>query len=113
MAQLLEDIKLDFKDVLIMPKRSELSSRSEVNIERTFKFKYGTTVNFTGVPLVVANMDHTGTFEMADALKQYGACVALHKFYTCDQLIQYFSRPDRNPFTFYSMGITKQDTEKF
>ena len=34
------DIKLDFSDVLFRPKRSTLSSRSEVNLERTFKFRY-------------------------------------------------------------------------
>ena len=33
------EIKLDFNDVLLRPKRSTLSSRSEVKVERTFKFK--------------------------------------------------------------------------
>ena len=31
-------VKLDFKDVLIRPKRSTLTSRSEVDITREFKF---------------------------------------------------------------------------
>ena len=33
------EIKLDFKDVLIRPKRSNLISRSEVDVEREFVFK--------------------------------------------------------------------------
>ena len=32
------DVKLDFKDVLIRPKRSTLNSRNEVDVHRTFRF---------------------------------------------------------------------------
>ncbi len=35
-----EDIKLDFRDVLIRPKRSTLSSRKEVDLERHYDFKH-------------------------------------------------------------------------
>lgn len=112
MTRVLEDIKLDFKDVLIMPKRSELESRSQVKLERTFKFKHATSVEYTGVPLIVANMDHTGTFEMAAALKPYGASVALHKFYKIEELKNYFEKENKNPHTFYSTGITQTDYEK-
>jgi GMP reductase len=34
------DVKLDFKDVLIRPKRSVLQSRSEVELERQIRLKY-------------------------------------------------------------------------
>ena len=40
--KLLDDIKLDFTDVLLLPKRSEYTSRSEVYLERKMKFKYST-----------------------------------------------------------------------
>ena len=33
-----EDIKLDYSDVLIRPKRSTLTSRYDVDITRTYKF---------------------------------------------------------------------------
>ena len=33
------EIKLDFKDVLIRPKRSALPSRAEVDITREYSFK--------------------------------------------------------------------------
>ena len=39
-------IKLDFSDVLIRPKRSLLSSRNDVDVCRTFKFKYSQRCTF-------------------------------------------------------------------
>src|SRR5471030_1349941 len=73
------DIKLDFKDVLIRPKRSILKSRSEVTLEREFRFKHAGKV-WKGVPIVAANMDHTGTLSMATALAEHQLLTALDKF---------------------------------
>ena len=39
------ELKYDFDDVLIRPKRSTLTSRKEVDLTRTFKFKYGRSRN--------------------------------------------------------------------
>lgn len=58
------DIKLGFKDVLFRPKRSTLKSRSQVSLERTFQFVH-TDQEWTGVPVIAANMDTVGTFAMA------------------------------------------------
>ncbi len=69
--------KLDFKDVLIRPKRSTLASRSNVDISRTFRFLH-TGAEWTGFPLIAANMDVTGTFAMARVFSAHGALVALH-----------------------------------
>jgi len=55
-------MKLDFSNVLIRPKRSTINSRSEVSLERQFKFKYSSLL-WDGVPIISANMDTTGTFE--------------------------------------------------
>ena len=38
------DIKLDFKDVLIRPKRSTLTSRSQVDITREIKFRWSSEI---------------------------------------------------------------------
>ena len=62
-----QDIKLDFKDVLIRPKRSTLTSRSEVDISRDYTFLHSQRA-YQGIPIIAANMDMTGTFEMARAL---------------------------------------------
>jgi len=61
------DIKLDFKDVLIRPKRSTLKSRSEVSLTKTYVFR-NCKKTWTGVPIMAANMDTTGTFTVAEAL---------------------------------------------
>jgi GMP reductase len=69
-----DEIKLDYSDVLLRPKRSTLSSRSEVELTKTYKFRNNST--WTGIPIVAANMDTVGTLEMADALCE-------HKMITC------------------------------
>jgi len=78
-----EDIKLGFKDVLIRPKRSTLKSRSEVELERTFTFKHS-GLNWSGVPIIAANMDTVGTFTMAEALASFNVLTAVHKHYSVD-----------------------------
>ncbi|XP_076006104.1 GMP reductase 1 isoform X2 [Genypterus blacodes] len=64
------DLKLDFKDVLFRPKRSSLKSRSEVDLQRTFTFR-NSKQTYTGIPIIAANMDTTGTFEMAQVLSKH------------------------------------------
>ncbi|XP_008064408.1 GMP reductase 1 isoform X2 [Carlito syrichta] len=64
------DLKLDFKDVLLRPKRSSLKSRSEVDLECTFTFR-NSKQTYSGIPIIVANMDTVGTFEMAAVMSQH------------------------------------------
>ena len=78
--RILEDVKLDFNDVLIRPKRSTLQSRKNANLERTFHFK-NSNQSWTGVPIIAANMDHTGTWPMNKALVEFGMLTAICKFY--------------------------------
>ena len=75
-----EDIKLDFKDVLIRPKRSTLSSRKEVTLEREYTFKHSKQ-SWSGVPIMAANMDGVGTFNMAKALSKHNMFTCLVKSY--------------------------------
>ena len=88
MQKIITDLKLDFDDVLIRPKRSNLSSRSEVDIVRDFHF-VNSPRKLSAIPVVVANMDTTGTFAMANEACNHKAIVALHKHYTPEQLIEY------------------------
>lgn len=111
--QIINDVKLDYSDVLIQPKRSTLSSRKEVNLTRDFSFKYS-CVPYGGVPIMAANMDTVGTMEMANALRSHGLSTALHKHYSGDNLISFFNTLDNsnnNP-VFYSMGIKDADLKK-
>ena len=72
-----DDIKLDYSDVLIRPKRSELTSRFDVEMNRTYTFKWSGK-EWTGVPIMSSNMDTVGTFEMHEELSQYDmvTCIA-------------------------------------
>lgn len=70
-----DGIKLDFSDVLFRPKRSTLSSRKEVKLTRSYKFKHSGK-EYTGVPIMAANMDGVGTLAMAESL-------AKHDMFTC------------------------------
>ena len=73
-------MKLDFSNVLIRPKRSTINSRSDVSLLRPFKFKYS-PLDWEGTPIISANMDTTGTFDVYHCLSQYKIITALHKFY--------------------------------
>ncbi|QIQ41248.1 MAG: GMP reductase [Buchnera aphidicola (Aphis urticata)] len=79
-----EDIKLGFKDVLIRPKRSTLKSRSEVDLVRPFTFKYSHN-KWSGIPIIAANMDTIGTFDMALSLSNFNILTAIHKYYSFDE----------------------------
>ena len=107
-----EDLKLDFKDVLIRPKRSTLTSRSEVDISREFVFLHSQK-KYKGIPIVAANMDTTGTIEMARALARHQLSVALHKHYSDEELLAFFAAQTPSPPSFYSMGITQPEYDKF
>ena len=76
------EIKLDFKDVLIKPKRSNLNSRSEVELLREFKFKHVKDYIWKGIPIMISNMDTTGTFEMAIEGSKFNIMTCIHKYYT-------------------------------
>jgi len=119
-----EDIKLDYKDVLIRPKRSTLGSRKEVDLQRGFTFRNykGETTDYRhyrGTPIMASNMDGVGTFEMADVLATGGIFTCLVKTYTVNELVGYFDQDDRShdpartEYVAMSIGITDADHQKF
>jgi len=105
--RIIEDVKLDFKDVLILPKRSTLSSRKEVDLSRTFKFKHSGT-EWTGVPIMASNMDGVGTTAMAEALYEHRMFTCLIKSYTEDDLHDLVTKQGGNYFA-VSTGTSEQD----
>jgi GMP reductase len=106
------EIKLDYKDVLIRPKRSTLTSRSDVDITREFRFRHAPHP-YKGIPIVAANMDTTGTLEMARALDASGLSVALHKHHEPASCAEFFRTLARKSAAFYSLGITAADEQRF
>lgn len=108
------DLKLGFKDVLIRPKRSTLSSRSQVSLERTFKFRHSGRT-WTGIPIMAANMDNVGTFAMTTALAAEGLFTAMRKHYPPEEWDTFIgSLPDRDwlEHVAVSTGILESDLAK-
>lgn len=107
-----EAVKLDFKDVLIRPKRSTLRSRKDVDITREYVFKWSGR-KYHGVPIIGANMDGVGTFDMAKAFLEQDTkmSVALHKHYPLDALVKFFEQNDPSS-AWYSIGMVKADQDK-
>jgi len=118
-----QDVKLDYKDVLIRPKRSTLGSRKEVDLQRGYTFRnyepnFPDNVeqrHWRGVPIMASNMDGVGTFEMADTLAREGIFTCLVKTYTDNELIDFFDTDDysRTNYVAMSIGITDSDYCKF
>jgi len=110
--QIEENVKLDFSDVLIRPKRSVLTSRGEVDLHRSFTFR-NSKQSYFGIPILAANMDSVGTFNMANALAKHDLAVALHKHYSQEELIEFFNIATNKIAHWFSMGIMDADLEKF
>ena len=81
-----DDIKLDFKDVLIRPKRSTLASRKDVELFREFKFKHSNT-EWKGIPIIASNMDGVGTFNVAKELYEHRMFTCLVKSYSVEDFV--------------------------
>jgi GMP reductase len=105
-----DEIRLDFKDVLIRPKRSKLNSRSEVDLTRTFTFKHSKKT-WTGVPIMASNMDGVGTFAMAKALQNHNMFTCLVKTYSKEDWAANGNDLDVDHFA-VSTGISQKDLEK-
>jgi len=106
------EVKLDFCDVLIRPKRSKSPSRKSVDLNKKYIFLNSNAL-WTGLPIIASNMDTTGTFAMANVLRQYNALTALHKHYTGDQLVEFYNDIWGNrQFAWYTMGIKDDDFVK-
>lgn len=111
MTTIIDEVKLDFDDVFIRPKRSPMASRSKVKLERSFQF-YHAKGMWSGIPIIASNMDTTGTMNMTDELSRHCMYTALHKHYDVQELIDKITDPFVQNYTFYTMGITDQDFSK-
>lgn len=107
------DIKLGFKDVLFRPKRSTLKSRSQVSLERTYKFR-SSGQTWTGVPVIAANMDTVGTFEIAEKLASYKMLTAMHKHYSVEEWSAWLATQDESIYNhiMVSSGTSEADFER-
>ena len=90
------DVKLDYSDVLFRPKRSTMSSRSEVDLNRTYTFR-NSQKPYLGIPIMAANMDGVGTFAMAEQLCELGLFTTLVKSYTPGEIHQWLNNNKLKP----------------
>ncbi|MFZ9781885.1 MAG: GMP reductase [Bacilli bacterium] len=105
------ELKLDFSDVLIRPKRSTLKSRKDVDLFRTYKFLHAKGRTWTGIPIMASNMDGVGTLEMALALQSQSLMTVLVKSYNVEDIrpVADTLNPD---LTVFSTGVSETDLER-
>ncbi|SEA06955.1 GMP reductase [Desulfuromusa kysingii] len=103
-------LKLGFKDVLIRPKRSTLRSRSQVNLERNFSFLHSQK-GWAGIPIIAANMDTVGTFELAEVLSNFGLLTAIHKHYSLSEWQNFLSPKDDSFFQHVMVSTGTADAD--
>jgi GMP reductase len=112
MQKIINETKLDFDDVLIRPKRSFLTSRKQVSLLRDFHFIHSPR-QLSCTPIMVANMDTVGTFEMAKTISKHKSIVCLHKHYSIEALVDFYIQySDLRDYVFYSTGTSNKDNEK-
>ena len=103
-----EELKLDYSDVLFRPKRSTLKSRKDVNLKRTYRFKYSKN-EWSGIPIMAANMDGVGELGIAEKLSEYGMITCLTKQHDVKKIKQYKKIKSMYQNIAISIGIKKED----
>lgn len=104
-----QDTKLDFDDVLIKPKRSTLDTRKDVDLIRKYHFLNSET-NWEGIPLIAANLDTTGTFQMARTFIKIDAMTALHRYYDPKKVVEFYQDERKLWRFFVTVGTTVSDS---
>lgn len=83
-------LALTYDDVLIVPKRSSLLSRSEASTKTRLTKK----INLN-IPIISANMDTVSESEMAIALARLGGISFIHRFMTIEENVEEIKRVKR------------------
>ncbi len=111
--RLIEEKKLGLDDVLLVPQRNTLESRSQVQLEREFQF-YHSPRKWKGIPFFAANLACLSSFDLAESLRKHKICTALHKFHTADQLSDYYLKDENRKvdYVWASIGMNDDDIKK-
>lgn len=105
------DIKFDFDDLLIRPKRSTLRSRKDVDLHRTYTFR-NSKQSWAGVPVMASNMDTIGTLDVAEVLVGHEMLTVLHKFHTPEdwkENTDRFSSREWYEYIVPSIGVSEKE----
>ncbi len=103
-----EEVKLDYSDVLFRPKRSTLSSRKDVDLKRTYRFKHSNN-EWSGIPIMAANMDGVGELTVAETLSEYGMITSLTKQHDVMKIKKFKKIKSIYQNIALSIGIKKED----
>jgi len=108
------DVKLDFNNVLLRPKRSTAKTRKDVNLFRGMKFR-NSKKEYFGIPIMAANMDGVGTLEMAKVMAKQGLFTCLNKPISTMDLVNHFDTDSDTELNYTAMtiGASPKDEEKF
>jgi GMP reductase len=106
-----DQINLDFKDVLIVPRDSNIIiSRFEVNLVQDFvrDFRYYKR-ELKCIPIIASNMSSIGTLSMAKELSKYKCLTVLHKYIDYEKLNEMIEQNEIDPtYVFVSCGAINQ-----
>lgn len=105
-----QDFKLDFGDVLMVPQRTTLESRSEVSLERKFRF-YHSPRTWEGVPIMCSNMVPLTSPAMARKLSEYKIVTALHKYYSHEEIVEILEEVGTD-YAWVTIGKSEDDLRK-
>ena len=106
-----EDLKLDYSDVLFRPKRSTLQSRKDVNLKRTYRFKYSNN-EWSGIPIMAANMDGVGELAVAETLSEFEMITCLTKQHDVKKIKKYKKIKSIYKNIAISIGIKNEDFKR-
>ena len=106
-----EEIKLDYSDVLFRPKRSTLKSRKEVDLNRTYKFKFSNK-EWSGIPIIASNMDGVGELNVAESLAKFGILTALTKQHNLKNINEFKIIKKIYNYVALSSGTSKENYDR-
>jgi len=109
--KIIEETKLDFDDVLLVPSRSNTASRRDVELSRGFKF-FHSTKDWNGTPIMASNMDSTGTIKMAEAFNSSKMITCLHKHYKAEHIVDFFKNNNMSSYAWVSIGMNDDELNK-
>ena len=109
--KIVDETKLDFDDILLVPARSPAASRKEVDLKRTYKF-FHSPKEWIGLPIMAANMDTTGTFKMGTTLNAHEMITCLHKHYSTKKINDYFDYYNVEKNVWVSIGMGSSEIPK-
>lgn len=95
--------KYGFDEVFIIPSKTDVNSRSNVNLNISYTTKISNQT-IQGCPVIVANLDTTGSIQMAKQLYKHKMFVGLNKYLEFNKVKDFF-KTNESEFSFYTIGL--------